>query len=188
MQPAKSDEWKTYRDMRLRALLDSPDAFGSTHEAEATRTDAMWSARIAAAASSEKDCVLFAFNRDDACGLIWCKLSSDEPAVADLFQMWVAPASRGLGAGRALLKETLSWAESVGVNRVRLGVTAGDTPAIRLYTASGFRPDGALEPLREHANLMVQPMSLALGPIGLTDRLPPSTTLTSFKLNRQNSL
>ncbi|WP_255221187.1 MULTISPECIES: GNAT family N-acetyltransferase [Variovorax] len=169
MQPAKSDEWKTYRDMRLRALLDSPDAFGSTHEAEATRTDAMWSARIAAATSSGKDRVLFAFNRDDACGLIWCKLSSDEPAVAHLFQMWVDPASRGMGAGRALLKEAISWAESVGVKRVFLGVTAGDTPATRLYAACGFCPDGALEPLREHSNLMVQPISLALGPVGSTD-------------------
>ncbi|WP_341893274.1 GNAT family N-acetyltransferase [Variovorax sp. YR752] len=168
MQPAKSDEWKTYQDMRLRALLDSPDAFGSTHEAEATRTDAMWSERIAVATSSGKDRVLFAFNGSDACGLIWCKLSSDEPAVADLFQMWVAPASRGMGAGRALLKEAISWAESVGVNRVRLGVTAGDTPAMRLYAACGFRPDGALEPLREHSSLMVQPMSFALGPVGST--------------------
>ncbi|WP_253252471.1 GNAT family N-acetyltransferase [Variovorax boronicumulans] len=169
MQSAKSDEWKTYRDMRLRALIDSPDAFGSTHEAEAMRTDAMWSARIAAAASSGKDRVLFAFNRNDACGLIWCKLPSDEPAVADLFQMWVDPASRGMGAGRALLKEAISWAERVGVNRVRLGVTAGDTPAMRLYAACGFRPDGALEPLREHSHLMVQPMSLALGLVGSTD-------------------
>ena len=155
--------------MRLRALLDSPDAFGSTHEAEAMRTDAMWSARIAAATSSEKDRVLFAFNRDDACGLIWCKLSSDEPAVTDLFQMWVDPASRGMGAGRALLKEAISWAKSVGVKRIRLGVTVGDTPAMHLYTACGFRPDGALEPLREHSSLILQPMSLALGPVGSTD-------------------
>ncbi|MCY1379059.1 hypothetical protein D9M69_667430 [compost metagenome] len=74
-----------------------------------------------------------------------------------------------MGAGRALLKEAISWAERVGVNRVRLGVTAGDTPAMRLYAACGFRPDGALEPLREHSPLMVQPMSLALGPVGSTD-------------------
>ncbi|WP_390349859.1 GNAT family N-acetyltransferase [Variovorax boronicumulans] len=154
MQPAKPDEWKTYRDLRLRALLDSPDAFGSTYEAEAT---------------SGKDRVLFAFNRNDACGLIWCKLSNDQPAVADLFQMWVDPASRGMGAGRALLEAAVSWAARVGMKRVGLGVTVADTPAMRLYTACGFRPDGALEPLREHSHLMVQPMSLALGPAGSTD-------------------
>jgi len=169
VQPAKLDEWKTYRDLRLRALLDSPDAFGSTYEAEATRTDAMWSAPIAAATSSGKDRVLFAFNRTDACGLIWCKVSGDEPTVAHLFQMWVDPASRGIGAGRALLEEAVSWAARAGMKRVGLGVTVADTPAMRLYMACGFRPDGALEPLREHSHLMVQPMSLALGPVGSTN-------------------
>ncbi|PLC07310.1 GNAT family N-acetyltransferase [Variovorax sp. RO1] len=169
VQPAKPDEWKTYRDLRLQALLDSPDAFGSTYEAEATRSDAMWAARLAAATSSGKDRVLFAFNRNDACGLIWCKVSNDEPAVADLFQMWVDPASRGMGVGRALLEAAVSWAARAGMKRVGLGVTVADTPAMRLYTACGFRPDGALEPLREHSNLMVQPMSLALGLVGSTD-------------------
>ena len=163
VQPAQPDQWMTYRDVRLRALRDAPDAFGSTYAAEAQRTDAMWADRIAAATSSGKDRVLLAFDRQDACGLVWCKLSPDEPAVVDLFQMWVDPASRGAGVGRALLEEAIAWAERVGANRVRLGVTAAETPAMRLYLACGFRPVGVLEPLREDSSLMVQPMSLALG-------------------------
>lgn len=165
MQPATPDEWKTYRNLRLRALLDSPDAFGSTHEAEATRTDAMWSARVAEATSSGKDRLLLAFDHDTACGLVWCRLSDDEPAVAHLFQMWVDPATRGMGAGRALLREAVSWAQRVGARSVRLGVTAADTPAMRLYLACGFRPDGVPQPLREHSALVAQPMSLTLGTV-----------------------
>ena len=149
--------------MRLRALLDSPNAFGSTYEAEAERADAMWSARIAAATSSGKDRVLFAFNREDVCGLVWCKLSATERAVANVFQMWVDPVSRGMGAGRALLKEAVAWADSLGVTCIFLGATAAETPAMRLYVACGFRPVGVLEPLRENSSLMVQSMSLALG-------------------------
>ncbi|WP_286185432.1 GNAT family N-acetyltransferase [Acidovorax cavernicola] len=163
MRPAKPDEWQTYRDLRLRALLDSPDAFGSAHEAEATRSDAMWSSRVAETTSSAKDRLLLAFDHDTACGLIWCRLSDDEPAAAHLFQMWVDPATRGMGAGRALLHEAVSWAESVGARSVHLGVTAADTPAMRLYLACGFQPDGAAQPLREHSALMAQPMSLTLG-------------------------
>ncbi|MNL60347.1 Acetyltransferase (GNAT) family protein [compost metagenome] len=67
-----------------------------------------------------------------------------------------------------MLEAAVSWAARAGMKRVDLGVTVADTPAMRLYTACGFRPDGALEPLREHSPLMVQPMNLALGPAGTT--------------------
>ncbi|GLZ89123.1 hypothetical protein Pres01_51740 [Metapseudomonas resinovorans] len=157
-----SSEWRDYRDVRLRALLDSPDAFGSTYDIEVTRPDDVWSARINSTISSGTDRALFAFNCEQICGLAWCKLSASEPGVADLFQMWVAPASRGFGVGGALLKEALAWAASVNAHRVRLGVTAADSPAMRLYKAHGFRPVGALEPLREGSSLMAQTMELEL--------------------------
>lgn len=163
IRPAEPNEWRTYRDVRLQALLDSPNAFGSTYEAEAGRTDAMWAARIAAATSSGQDRVIFARNRENVCGLVWCKLSTDEPMVANVFQMWVDPASRGMGAGRALLNEAVDWAERVGARRICLGVTAAETPAMRLYLACGFRLAGEIEPLRESSSLMVQPMSLTVG-------------------------
>ncbi|MET4575871.1 GNAT family N-acetyltransferase [Ottowia thiooxydans] len=163
IRPAEPNEWRTYRDVRLQALLDSPNAFGSTYEAEVGRTDALWAARMAAAASSGQDRALFACDGDRVCGLVWCKLSPDEPMVANIYQMWVDPASRGTGAGRALLGEAIAWAEAAGARRVCLGVTAADTPAMRLYLAFGFRSAGSAEPLREGSFLMVQPMSLTLG-------------------------
>jgi len=123
----------------------------------------MWAARIAAATSSAQDCVVFARDRENVCGLVWCKLSTGEPMVANLFQMWVDPASRGMGAGRALLNEAVDWAERVGARRICSGVTAAETPAMRLYLACGFRPAREIEPLRESSSLMVQPMSLIVG-------------------------
>lgn len=164
IHPIEIHAWPHYRDLRLRALLDSPDAFGSTHAQEVGRTDEAWSARAAMAASSERDRLLLAFDGDTPCGLLWCKLSVDEPGRADLYQMWVAPASRGKGAGRALLQAALSWAAQAGARRARLGVTVGDTPAMRLYLALGFVPVGLPEPLREGSHCMAQTMERALGP------------------------
>ncbi|QBF26369.1 GNAT family N-acetyltransferase [Pseudomonas tructae] len=162
ISPVSPHEWPTYRDLRLRALRDSPDAFGSTFESESQRTDENWAARIAAAAADGNDRAFFAFHGDAACGLVWCKLSAAEPGAADLYQMWVDPASRGLGAGSALLKAALAWAASAAVHQVRLGVTLADTPAMRLYQAHGFQPVGAPEPLREGSSLLSQAMECQL--------------------------
>ncbi|MCY1186272.1 Acetyltransferase (GNAT) family protein [compost metagenome] len=82
--------------------------------------------------------------------------------MADIYQMWVDPAARGLGAGGALLKAALDWATSVAVRRVGLGVTLADSPAMRLYQAHGFQPVGAPEPLREGSSLMSQGMQRQL--------------------------
>ena len=45
-------EWRVYRELRLRALADSPDAFGSTYEREAARTDAEWEDRLTTGATA----------------------------------------------------------------------------------------------------------------------------------------
>jgi GNAT superfamily N-acetyltransferase len=162
VRPVKPDEWRIYRDIRLRALLDAPDAFGSTYEAEAARTEEMWADRIAAAAASGRDRVLFARDGEGVCGLTWCHLSDDEQRVVNVFQMWVSPTSRGMGVARALLGTVIVWAEHVGARRVCLDVGAAEARAMRLYLAFGFRPAGELRPLREQSALMVQPMSLSI--------------------------
>jgi ribosomal protein S18 acetylase RimI-like enzyme len=163
VRPIAPHEWQKYRDIRLQALQDAPDAFGSTWAAEAAQTDDHWSARMAAAAANNTDRALFAVNEEAVCGLVWCKLSAAEPGVADIYQMWVAPTARGLGAGRALLDHALAWAKSRGAQRVRLGVTVADSPAMRLYRSHGFAPVGEPEPLRAGSALMTQVMELDWG-------------------------
>ncbi|MBV7420360.1 GNAT family N-acetyltransferase [Comamonas sp. CMM03] len=160
VRPIAPHEWPKYRDIRLQALQDAPDAFGSTWAAEATQADEHWSARMAAAAASDTDRALFAVHGETVCGLVWCKLSAAEPGVADIYQMWVAPTARGLGAGRALLSQALAWAKSRGTQRVRLGVTVADSPAMQLYRSHGFAPVGEPEPLRAGSALMAQAMEL----------------------------
>lgn len=156
------EDWRTYRAVRLRALQDSPDAFGGTYEMELARPDDLWSSRLAAAASSGMDRALFAVIGETVCGLAWCKVSASEPGVADLFQMWVDPGSRGLGIGAALLREVVHFARRTGVGTLRLGVTVAESPAMRLYRSFGFEPVGAVEPLREGSAVLAQTMHLQL--------------------------
>ena len=163
IRPIAAHEWQKYRDIRLRALKDSPDAFGSTWEREILLTDESWSTRIAAAAKSSDNEAFFAVSGEQAHGLIWAQISEKESNVACLYQMWVDPAVRGLGVGRSLLTEALAWARRNGARHVQLGVTVADSPALKFYRSQGFLSVGKAEPLREGSGLMAQTMVLELG-------------------------
>jgi GNAT superfamily N-acetyltransferase len=97
-----------------------------------------------------------------AAGLTWAKADVADSAVVHLFQVWVAPENRGRGVAAALLHDAIQWAKARDARFVELGVTCGDTPAVRLYTRAGFKPVGPPEPLRPGSALLSQPMRLSI--------------------------
>ena len=56
----------------------------------------------------------------------------------------------------------ISWARFRNAQSLQLGVTCGDTAAVRMYTALGFEPSGLVEPLRNESPLLAQNMRLIL--------------------------
>ncbi|WDY56229.1 GNAT family N-acetyltransferase [Pseudomonas sp. PSKL.D1] len=74
----------------------------------------------------------------------------------------VDPSARGVGIGRALLESAIAWSEGCGAQRIRLGVTITDSPAMHLYRACGIRPVGEPGPLREASSLESQVMELEI--------------------------
>jgi len=66
---------------------------------------------------------------------------------AHLQELYVAPARRGGGIGRALLEATLEAAREAGATWIDLGTSVADTAARALYESCGFtnlesQPDG----------------------------------------------
>lgn len=161
------DEWRTYRELRLRALEDSPDAFSRTLAEEEERSDEEWSARLSSGVGSALDHPLVAEVRSEPAGLVWGKIERGEPQKANVYQMWVAPNARRLGAGQMLLDAVIEWARSGNLRHLDLGVTCGNTAATRLYARAGFKPAGNMEPVRPGSLLLMQPMRLEL-----TTRIP----------------
>jgi GNAT superfamily N-acetyltransferase len=157
-----SHEWPLYKGLRLRALAESPDAFGSTLAAEQGRSDLDWSNRLASGIGSGLDLPLLAEVNGDPAGLAWGRVDRDDPDVVNLYQMWVAPDYRGLGAGRMLVEAVIAWARVKGVRCLNLGVTDRDSPARRLYLRLGFVPVGQPEPLRPGSDLSCRSMRLQL--------------------------
>ena len=131
------DEFRTLRAIRLRALQDSPAAYGSTYEQTVARSEADWRAWFDTATP-----FLAEGPHRTALGLAAMYREADEPAVAHLISMWVAPEARGTGIGDVLVEEVVSFASVQGFAVVRLDVAEGNDQAVRLYERNGFRLTG----------------------------------------------
>jgi DNA-binding MarR family transcriptional regulator/GNAT superfamily N-acetyltransferase len=79
--------------------------------------------------------LLVAYSREQPVG---CGGLRYEGAAADVKRMWVAPAMRGLGLGRRLLRELERHAAAAGAAVVRLETNRALTEAIGLYRREGF--------------------------------------------------
>jgi len=133
------------KDVRLRALQDTPSAFGSTYAKESQLADADWLER-AARWSGERAAGYLAVDAAIPCGIAAVYLDRDDGTQAHLVSMWVAPAHRRLGIGRLLVHAVLAWAHMRSARTLQLMVTCNNAPAIRFYQRLGFTMTGQTEP------------------------------------------
>jgi GNAT superfamily N-acetyltransferase len=132
------------RDLRLRALRDAPMAFGSTLAREEAYEPEQWERWAADAARGERQAVFIA---EPGSGLASGVIDDEDPGLAHLYAMWVAPDGRGTGAGRALVDAVIAWAAERGARRLTTTVTEGNAAAAVLYAGAGFVDTGGREPL-----------------------------------------
>lgn len=136
------DDAASFSALRLRGLLEQPDAFASSHEEEAPWPLAEFERRL----QPQPGAVTFG-GFDGAVltavvGLVrehHVKLAHK----AFVWGMYVAPEHRRRGIGAAILRHALAHAASTfGVRQVNLGVNANNTAALALYRGLGFEVFG----------------------------------------------
>ncbi|GAA2379938.1 GNAT family N-acetyltransferase [Dactylosporangium salmoneum] len=132
------EDWREWRDVRLAALADAPEAFGSSLAREGAYDEAEWRAWL------RPERGLKALAGGD--GIIGAWVPEDRGGAVELYSMWVRPDARGRGIADALLAEALGWAEQEGRERVELWVIDGNDRARRLYERHGFRATGHTQP------------------------------------------
>jgi GNAT superfamily N-acetyltransferase len=157
------DDWAVFRELRLRSLRESPEAFGSTYGEESSQPERAWR-DWAAGRWRGGTAAVFAGRVDDgtAVGTATGAEYDAEPRVAHVYAMWVAPDARRAGVGRALLEAVEGWARARGSDRLVLSVTESNETARRFYEACGFVDTGGRETLREGSHTQTLILSKSL--------------------------
>ena len=127
-----------YRELRLEALKESPEAFATTYEAASKRDDDSW-IQQADGSSIGDDRATFVVIADRPLGLAAIYREPDNASVGELIQMWIAPEYRGGSLAADLLDALLDWAARHDFITIRAEVTPGNSRALRFYQKCGFR-------------------------------------------------
>ena len=128
-----SSETAAYRQIRLQALRCSPEAFGSTFEAESARPLERFAERLS-------KCTVFgAFRGAEIVGMAGFvgREGAKDAHKGMLWGMYVRADSRNAGVGRRLAETVIEFARE-RVELLQLAVVSDNEPARRLYASLGF--------------------------------------------------
>ncbi len=135
-------EWQTYRDMRLKSLQESPEAFVKTYDEEKDFEESVWLDRMRRA-----DRLIATQNGTDI-GILSMRPADEEfEDAGEIFGLWVRPELRGQGVAVALFQEAVAEALKDGHEHLVYWVGTENGPGVAFASARGFRPSEARRPM-----------------------------------------
>ena len=151
-----------FREVRLKALQESPEAFGSTYESAVQRDQGSWEEQLWTTTDGGDRNTQFAFEDDQCVGLAALYREPDAHS-GDVLMMWVDSKFRGTTAATSLVDNLLSWAKESGISTVSLVVTDTNARAIKFYENQGFHDTGEKVEVDSGRNLIGIRMTQELG-------------------------
>jgi ribosomal protein S18 acetylase RimI-like enzyme len=158
LEPITPENASIFKAARLRALQDTPTAFGATYAKESLLTAADWVAR-ARKWNGESSILYLAMDAADAVGIAGSYLDHEDATKAHLISMWTTPTHRQRGTGRLLVNEIIGWAHLRNARTLLLMVTSSNESAILFYQRLGFTFTGHTEPYPNDPALIEHQMS-----------------------------
>lgn len=149
---------ETFKTVRLRALADSPSAFGSTYARESSFSEEEWVARVERW-NGERGIGYLAMEDGMPCGIAGALRDGDDLTRAQLVSMWTAPTHRRCGVGRLLVESVVDWGREHNVRTLQLFVTSINDAAIRFYEGLEFEMTGRTEPYPNDPDLIEYEMA-----------------------------
>jgi GNAT superfamily N-acetyltransferase len=165
------EDWSVYRDVRLRALRESPEAFVASAEEEEAWPEEDWRARM------RRSRRLLAERDGRVVGVASLgKHRTGEEGVGELFGLWVEPDQRGTGVARRLLEAAAQQARQDGLTHLVYWVGTDNGRAVAFASSFGFRPTDSRRPVRIHGvdgDEDAEEMAMVL-PLGSASGMPTS--------------
>lgn len=147
IRSAKEVYAPAYRDLRLEALRNHPEAFSSDYTANLAKPMTFWTERLRFNSTDNAVMIYFAVHDQQLIGM--CGITrTNSPKIqhsANIVGMYVRPDWRGFRIAEGLITACLDWARTQGVKIVKLAVVTTNVRAIRCYARSGFQVYG-IEP------------------------------------------
>ncbi|MGO9336005.1 MAG: GNAT family N-acetyltransferase [Terracidiphilus sp.] len=161
LEQVTAERAQLFKSVRLRALEDSPGAFGSTYATEVAFSDQEWVSR-AMRWNGEVGIGFLAVEDSAGCGIAGAFLDPHDAKVAQLISMWTAPSHRHRGVGRLLVNGVIDWAALRGAHTLRLTVVSNNEAAILFYKRMGFVMTGRTEPYPNDPELIEHEMTRSI--------------------------
>ena len=157
------DDWQVYRDIRLAALTEAPEAFVATRAEEEALDEQVWRERV------RKSRRLVAERDGSPLGVVSVKKTEEPPDTAELFGLWVAPEARGTGVAWKLVEAGADQALRDGCSHLSYWVGTDNGRAVAFASSFGFRPGAIRRPMRvtngaDGAEEMVMVLPLGVDP------------------------
>lgn len=150
------EEWREYRELRLRALREDPEAFSSRYADSLNQPEDYWRTRLAEAAKGERTWLLFARQDAKLVGMVGAFIEDPAAERATVVSVYVPKEARGQGISTHLMEAMLRLLSTVPtLKQAQLCVNVTQIPAIQLYKRFGFVETGQ-EPAMTGAGHAVQ--------------------------------
>jgi GNAT superfamily N-acetyltransferase len=126
------DHWSLYRELRLAALQESPETFVDSYDQEVDYGEDRWRARMTAASR------LIAEIGGRPVGIVSTGVVTANPALVDVFGLWVTPEVRQAGVAWALMEAAVQLAADQGRHQLFYWVGNENMRAIAFASNFGF--------------------------------------------------
>ena len=147
IRTAREEDAPAYRDLRLEALRNHPEAFSADYTANLAQPMTFWADRLRLNSPDNAVKLYFAVRDQSLIGM--CGITrTNSPKLqhsATIVSMYVQPDWRGWRIAERLVTACVEWARTQEVKIVKLAVVTTNTGAIRCYARCGFRVYG-IEP------------------------------------------